>query len=101
MKQNIYSIYDRATSEYAAPFFTANDESAIRAIRGAFSSQSQLVLYPSDYVVMCIGFFNSETGLIDVDGSIRQVEEIKTLIPVALRDYCLDGTFTGGVNDET
>lgn len=98
MKQNIYSIYDRATMEYAAPFFAMTDEAAIRAIRGAFGPQSQLVLYPADYVVKCIGFFDSETGA--VDGAIRQVEEIKALIPVVLRDYCLDGTF-GGVHDET
>lgn len=98
MKQNIYSIYDRATMEYAAPFFTTNDESAIRAIRGAFGSQSQLVLYPADYVVKCIGSFDSESGV--VESAIRQVEEIKALIPVALREYCLDGTF-GGVDNET
>ena len=98
MKQNIYSIYDRATMEYAAPFFTTTDEAAIRAIRGAFGPQSQLVLYPADYVVKCIGSFDSETGT--VDGAIRQVEEIRALIPVVLREYCLDGTF-GGVRDET
>lgn len=98
MKQNIYSIYDRATMEYAAPFFTTTDEAAIRAIRGAFGPQSQLVLYPADYVVKCIGIFDSETGA--VESAVRQVEEIKTLIPVALREYCLDGTF-GGVHDET
>lgn len=98
MKQNIYSIYDRATMEYAAPFFAPSDETAARCVRGAFDSHSQLVLYPADYVVKCIGSFDSETGT--VDGAIRLVEEIKVLIPVALRKYCLDGTF-GGVESET
>lgn len=92
MKQNIYSIYDRATMEYAAPFFANTDESAIRAIRGAFSAQSQLVLYSGDYVVKCIGSFDSESGT--VESAIRDVEEIKALIPVALREYCLDGSFS-------
>lgn len=98
MKQNVYSIYDRATMEHTAPFFSFTDEAAIRAIRGAFDMHSQLVLYPADYVVKCIGKFDSETGAIE--SAVRDVEEIKVLIPVALREYCLDGTF-GGVHDET
>lgn len=98
MEQNIYSIYDRATMEYALPFFTTTDESAIRAIRGAFGPQSQLVLYPADYVLKCIGFFDSSTGIIE-NCEPRQVAEVKALIPVSLRECALDGTF-GGVGDE-
>lgn len=97
MKQNIYSIYDRATMEYASPFFAPSDETAARCVRGAFDPHSQLILYPGDYIIKCIGSFDSESGV--VDGAIRDVKEIKALIPVALRKNCLDGTY-GGVENE-
>lgn len=93
MKQNIYSIYDRATMEFTAPFFTMSDEAAIRAVRGSLSSQSQLVLYPADYVLRFLGEFDSETGVIET--CVRDVEEIKVFIPIGLRKYALDGTFGG------
>lgn len=97
MKQNIYSIFDRATSDHAMPFVAATDEAAFRLVRGSFAPQSQLVLYPSDYVIVNLGTFDSETGDILPDNKV--IEEIKALIPTGLREYALDGTF-GGVSDE-
>lgn len=98
MKQKIYSIYDRATMEHTAPFFAHTEEAAYRAVRGSFSAASQLVLYPSDYVIVSLGDFDSEKGSIVPEYKV--LEEIKALIPVTLREYALDGTFTGGVSDE-
>lgn len=98
MKQNIYSIYDRATMDYAAPFFAVSDEAAFRAVKGAFSPQSQLCLYPSDYVIVCLGSFDSESG--HITSSVKELKEVKNLIPVALRQCALDGTYERGVEDE-
>lgn len=97
MKQKIYSIYDRATSDHSMPFLAATDEAAFRLVKGSFAPQSQLVLYPSDYAIVQLGIFDSETGIIEPDYKV--VEEMKALIPVFLRDNTLDGTFTGGVID--
>lgn len=99
MKKVLYSIYDRATMNYSDPFYALGKEDAVRAIRGAFGASSQLVLYPADYVICELGSFDSASGVLDVK-SIVEVEEIKNLIPVGLRQYCLDGTF-GGVDNET
>ena len=99
MKQKIYSIFDRPTQEHALPFVAATDEAAFRMVRGSFAPQSQLVLYPSDYAVVQLGNFDSETGIVVSDYKV--VEEIKALIPVSLRECALDGTFNGGVESET
>lgn len=98
MKQKIYSIFDRATSDHAMPFVAGTDEAAFRMVRGSFAPQSQLVLYPSDYVIVQLGIFDSETGDIELDYKV--IEEIKALIPTGLREYALDGTFERGVIDE-
>lgn len=98
MKHNVYSIYDRATMDYSTPFFAVTDEAAIRAVKGAFNPQSQLILYPSDYVVYVLGEFDSESG--SILSVVRELKEIKNLIPVSLREFALDGTFERGVEDE-
>ena len=98
MKQKIYSIYDRATSDHAMPFVAGSDEVAFRMVRGSFAPQSQLILYPSDYSVVQLGNFDSETGIVEPEYKV--VEVISALITVGLREYALDGTF-GGVESET
>lgn len=98
MKNIIYSIFDKATQEHAAPFVAQNDDSAFRLVRGSFSSQSQLVLYPSDYSLVQLGSFDSSTGIVEAEYKV--IEEIRALIPVQLRDAALDGTFSGGVGNE-
>lgn len=98
MKQNVYSIYDRATMDYSTPFFAVTNEAALRAVKGAFNSQSQLVLYPSDYVIYVLGEFDSESG--SILSIVKEVMEIKNLIPASLRQFALDGTYERGVEDE-
>lgn len=98
MKQKIYSIFDRATSDHSLPFVAGTDEAAFRLVRGSFAPQSQLVLYPSDYALVQLGNFDSETGIIEPEYKV--IEEIKALIPSMLRENALDGTFERGVSDE-
>lgn len=92
MVNGVYSIYDRATKLYAQPFFAQTDDVAIRIVRGSFSPQSQLVLYPSDYDLMFLGTFDDSNGVIGHDNA-RIVEHIRELMPVGLRSVALDGTF--------
>lgn len=99
MKKLVFSIYDRATMTYSDPFYAFSDEDCFRAVRGAFAPASQLVLYPSDYVICNLGSWDSSTGELVCD-PVVEIEEIKHLIPVGLREYALDGTFSGGVTNE-
>lgn len=98
MKYNVYSIYDRATMDYSSPFFAVTQEAAIRTVKGAFNPQSQLVMYPSDYVIYLLGEFDSESG--SILSVVREVKEIKNLIPISMRELALDGTFERGVEHE-
>lgn len=99
MYKLIFSIYDRATMTYSDPFYAFSDEDCFRAVRGAFAPSSQLVLYPSDYVICNLGSWDSSHGIIE-SHDVVEVKEVKYLIPVGLREYALDGTFSGGVTNE-
>lgn len=92
MVNGIYSIYDKATKIYAQPFYAQSDEVALRIVRGSFSLQSQLVLYPADYDLIYLGTFDDATGVIVHDDN-RIVEHIRELMPVGLRSAALDGSF--------
>lgn len=98
MNYNVYSIFDRAAKDCSTPFVAVSDDAAFRVIKGAFNPQSQLVLYPSDYVVYLLGEFDSETGRIV--SALKEVKEIKNLIPISMRELALDGTFERGVEHE-
>ena len=97
MIYRLFSVYDEKTKTYTVPFFAQTNEIAKRTVLGSFSSTSQLVLYPSDYILYCLGSIDDTTGAIEPVSAIR-INAISELIPVALRKFALDGTF--GKDDE-
>lgn len=99
MIQKGYTIFDNVSKEFTVPFFCVSDEAACRIVKSSFSPQSSLVLYPSDYTLCCIGSFDTDEG--NFESGRYPVKDIKDLIPVFLRNFCLDGTFERGVEDET
>lgn len=98
-----YSVLDRKAKEYSPVFSAKNDDVARRIIVNSLRQDSQLVLYPADYVVVHLCDFDMESGdIIKLEGSfIHVVAELVDLIPEHLRSYCLDGTFPRGERNET
>lgn len=63
MKQNVYSIRDRKVGAYMTPFFSLNDDTAVRSFSHACENpQSLMSSYPEDYSLHCIGIFDDESG---------------------------------------
>ena len=95
MNIQIYSIYDKTAKSYSQPFYAANDDCAVRILVGSFDERSQLVLYPSDYVLCHLGSFDDTSGLITSD-EVKTVSRVSWLIPDKLKSFARDGTFERG-----
>ena len=95
MNVQIYSIYDKKACSYSQPFYAANDECAVRILVGSLNESSQLVLYPSDYVLCHLGSFDETSGLITSD-EVKTVSRVSCLVPDRLQCSALDGSFERG-----
>lgn len=62
----LFSVYDTVCGEYNPPFVCKNLPTAIRNMRDSFkdAKQSIIAMHPEDYVLVQIGTFDKETGII-------------------------------------
>lgn len=95
----MYAIYDSKINEYLTPFFAPGDKHALRILSGSLVGDSQLLLYPSDYSLWCLGDFDTEEGLLS-QGAMKEISSIRNLVPVSLRSSALDGSFGGVANEK-
>lgn len=68
LETRIYAIYDVKTGHYGPVMTFVNDGTAIRSFQEMLTSQdpnSLLSLYPSDYILFCLGLYDQETGKIE------------------------------------
>lgn len=64
----IYSIFDRAAHMYGGLIVQNNDDLCKRNIKTALAAgalDKQILTYPEDFELYCLGEFNSENGKID------------------------------------
>lgn len=65
---NLYSIFDTKANKYGPIISFENDNTAIRSFMEMLISgdkNSMLALYPTDYLLFCVGSFNQDTGLVE------------------------------------
>lgn len=68
IETRVYAIYDVKTGMYGPVMTFANDGTAIRSFQEmiiASKGESLLALYPSDYILFCLGIYNQELGKIE------------------------------------
>lgn len=59
-----YSVFDVKAANYAAPFFTFNDQTAIRILTDAVADPSTVICqHPEDYSLYWVGTFDEDTGI--------------------------------------
>lgn len=90
MKLKLYSLFDREMNVYLQPFSARADVDALRQVRNSLSdpqlAKSPMVTNPSDYLLVCVAFFDDETGIVDrVATSPDVVSNLKDLIPGTVR----------------
>lgn len=71
-KQYLYSVYDKKVGSYDFPRAYASETMAHRAFVGAFRDPETNMLneYPSDFSLVFIGVYDTETGKIDLDNTL-------------------------------
>lgn len=65
--EKLYSIMDVKQSRYGSLMTFATDEAAIRAFQSMLVDSehgSMLSMYPTDYIMVCVGGFDKDTGLL-------------------------------------
>lgn len=62
----LFSVYDKVCEEYNPPFVCKNMATAIRNMRDSLkdAKQSIIAMHPEDYVLVQIGTFDKETGMV-------------------------------------
>nr|DAG75908.1 MAG TPA: DNA binding protein [Microviridae sp.] len=62
----LFSVYDVICGEYNPPFVCKNLPTAIRNMRDSLkdAKQSIIAMHPEDYVLVQIGTFDKETGVV-------------------------------------
>lgn len=76
MKYLIFTIYDRVTGTYSAPFLSVNVGAAVRQFDYAME-HTQMVAQDSE--LYQLGEFNSDTGLISVSDKPVFVKKFEVL----------------------
>lgn len=72
MEHGIYSVFDKAAAAYLQPFFSLNDQTAIRAFSRSVTDGNQaFTASPEDYALCRLGRFDDLVGDLDSDGPIR------------------------------
>ena len=80
MLKVMYSVYDKKSKTYAAPFCEVNDGTAIRAVQDLVASNSShpFARHSEDFELVRVGSFNEQTGHIEEDpqGSVIEIEQL-------------------------
>lgn len=83
MKVNLYSIYDQKSSMYGPIVSFANNDTAKRSFIEMITSgdrNSMLYLYPDDYILRIIGFFDTESGIVTPVALLHDVNKETDII---------------------
>lgn len=68
----LFSVYDKICEEYNPPFVCKNMATAIRNMRDSLkdAKQSIIAMHPEDYVLVQIGTFDKDSGMVLHDNSL-------------------------------
>jgi len=81
MIKNIYSVFDKKAQLFCAPFYSVNDQTALRDFtRAANDQDSDINRYSLDYSLYYIGSFDDESGHISTDVQRRHVADAFQLV---------------------
>lgn len=80
MLKTLYSVYDKKSKTYAAPFIEVNDGTAIRAIQDLIASNQShpFARHSEDFSLERLGSFNEFSGDIGPDpvGEVIQLDQL-------------------------
>jgi len=61
----MYALYDSKLEAYQQPFFSPNDQTALRMVKSALTDGGQMFCrHPGDFSLWVIGSFTDDTGML-------------------------------------
>jgi hypothetical protein len=80
MLKTLYSVYDKKSQIYSAPFIEVNDGTAIRAIQDTITNNQShpFARHGEDFELCRVGSFNELDGGVSEDpqGTVIQIEQL-------------------------
>lgn len=81
MRKTLYSVYDKKSNFYSAPFIEVNDGTAIRALQDTISSNPNhpFAKHSEDFELIRVGSFNEQDGGVSEDpqGTVIEIEQLQ------------------------
>lgn len=85
MKVCLFSVFDKKTYVFLAPFVARSQVDACRQIKGSFKDpamfETPVGQHPEDFDLMCVGNFDDESG---------DISPVKPMLIARLVDLCGD-----------
>jgi len=70
MQTNIYSVFDSKAQTFCRPFFSNNDQTAMRDFASAANDHNlDIGRHPTDFTLFRLGSFQDVTGLITIEAT--------------------------------
>ena len=83
MKLYIYTVYDNLAETHATPFFAVNDDVARRSFVDLVAdSRTTVAQHPDDFILFCVGSFDSDTGHTEDSSRRRVVDGVSATLEV-------------------
>ena len=81
----LFSVYDKICEEYNPPFVCKNMATAIRNMRDSLkdAKQSIIAMHPSDYILVQIGTFDKDTGIVSYLDDVERLTHPLSLLFVS------------------
>lgn len=71
MKLKVFSVFDIKSELFSAPFYMNTAGEAVRAFRDLVNDKATMPgKYPADYKLVCLGSFDNESGIFDVEPQV-------------------------------
>lgn len=80
-----FSIYDKKATVHMSPVFVPNTVTALRSVAATLTEKNNLSMYPGDFALYELGYFDQDSGLIISNGNPVFVEELQNLMPKELK----------------
>ena len=83
MKLYIYTVFDNLAESHATPFFAVNDDVARRSFVDLVADpRTTVAQHPDDFILFCVGSFDSETGHTEDSSRRRVVDGVSATLEV-------------------
>lgn len=86
MNLNVYAIYDEVAKTYTQPMFMHNDNEARRLfLMWCKNPELPMAAHPADYTLYAIGFYDTDTGVIESQTPHNQILKGSSGEPATLK----------------